>query len=193
MIRYEFECHVPVDQREVFEFHARPANLAVLQTDWPGFRILDCEDRIRAGATMWIEQTVLWIVPVAMGFRFREVTPPDHFTEELFHGPFSRFVHTHIFEPYPRGTIIRDHIEIEVPPKLGGTVVERLYIGPMLKRIFRMRHRAMYLWAALDHGAGADEPSRSGGDAPSPPDTAAAEKAGHACPHASHVAGPPLK
>jgi ligand-binding SRPBCC domain-containing protein len=142
-VQLEFEHTVPIARAELFAFHADPANLAVLLADWKGFRLLRHERTIRVGAEVWFEQTVAGFIPIVIGVRHVLYEPPLRFAEELIHGPFDTFRHVHEFEEVPRGTRVRDVLEIRVRRLFGGELATRLLVAPRLRELFRVRHAAL--------------------------------------------------
>ena len=102
-MEFLFEREVAAPREGVFAFHADPGNLEVLMRRCAGFRVLRHDRSIRPGAVTWVEQPVFPWLKVVMGFRHTLCEPPLRFGEEIFHGPFSRFVHLHEFEERPGG------------------------------------------------------------------------------------------
>lgn len=139
----QFEHRVPVPREAVFRFHEAPANLAMLLRNWPGFRLLRHDANILPGTTTWFEQTIARCVPVVLGFRHTIYEPPYRFAEELIHGPFRRFTHTHEFEAAGEWTLMRDILEVELPWQYGGQLGTRLFVTRPLRGVFAHRHRAL--------------------------------------------------
>jgi ligand-binding SRPBCC domain-containing protein len=79
-----------------------------------------------------------------MGFRHTIYEPPQRFCEELFHGPYARFVHLHEFEERSAGTtLVRDSLDVSLPWQYGSEAALRLLVAPMLRRTFAFRQRAL--------------------------------------------------
>ena len=51
-------------------------------------------------------------------------------------GPYSRWVHGHVFEEAPEGTLAIDDVAYRVP---GGRLVNRLFVAGEVRRIFEYR------------------------------------------------------
>lgn len=138
-----FEQVVAASPEELFSFYRNPDNLRLLLRRWPRFRMLHHDGPIRLGGVMWVEER-FWGIPVAMGFRHFICRPPHQFGGELFHGPFSRFVHTHTFEAVGAGqTRIRDHVDVRVPWHFGGDALLARHIAPLLRRAFSIRQQEL--------------------------------------------------
>jgi ligand-binding SRPBCC domain-containing protein len=138
---FEHVVEAPVER--VFAFHASPAHLATLHRDSTAFRLLHHDGDVRPGSTTWFEQKLTGFLPVVLGFRHVTYEPPRRFGEELIHGPYDRFVHVHEFEPHPRGTLVRDRLELAVPWQYGGTLVLRLLVAPRIRAAFVARQAAL--------------------------------------------------
>ena len=138
-----FEQVINASREVLFAFHANPPNLAVLFRDDPTFRLLHHDGDIRPGCTTWFENTVAWCVPVVMGFRHIAYEPPHRFCDELIHGPYERFMHTHEFEECPEGGLVRDRLDVRLSWQYGGETVLRLVIAPRIRRAFAFRQRAL--------------------------------------------------
>ena len=65
-----------------------------------------------------------------------EWQPPHRFVDEQRHGLYRAWVHEHLFEERDGGTLVRDRVRYSV---LGGGIVQRLFVGPNLRRIFDYR------------------------------------------------------
>jgi ligand-binding SRPBCC domain-containing protein len=62
------------------------------------------------------------------------------FTDVMYEGMLKRFEHTHQFEVKDGGTLYRDRIRFTYGM---GTLIDRLIVAPMLKRLFHKRHAMM--------------------------------------------------
>ncbi len=140
-LQYEHRVEAPLDA--VFRFHADPANLALLLARWPTFRLLRHDGHVRPGAATWFQETVAGCIPVVMGFRHTIYEPPHRQAEEMFHGPFQCFVHTHEFAAHGGATLVRDLLEVRIPWYLGGEPVMRGVLARAFDRCFRFRGREL--------------------------------------------------
>lgn len=153
----QFEQMIPMPRAAVYAFHEDPGHLELLHRGWCAFRMIQHEERVRAGGRLWFEVTAVGILPVALGFEHSLYEPGCRFGERLIHGPFRRFEHVHEFEDRDGATLVRDCLEVELPLYYGGEVMMKLLVGPMLRRAFAMRNAALLALAesgALSQRAG---------------------------------------
>jgi ligand-binding SRPBCC domain-containing protein len=145
-----FEQVVPALHNDVFAFHADPGNLVALHRSRWGFRLLHHDGDVRPGCATWVQELVAGIVPVVLGFRHTTYEPPHRFGEELFHGPYETFVHTHEFETVTEGTLVRDRLLVRWPWQYGGAAVMRTLVASRIREAFAARQRT--LRALVDDG-----------------------------------------
>ena len=85
-------------------------------------------------------------------FEFFRFEPPTRYCERQIRGLFLRYQHEHEFVPDGDATLMRDHIDVELPWWLGGALATRMVVARRLRRFFAYRHRA--LDALLAQGEG---------------------------------------
>lgn len=125
---------------DVFAFFADAGNLERLTPPWLRFEILtprpiamrvgaliDYRLRVRGLPLRWRSEITAW-------------EPPYRFVDEQRRGPYRLWIHEHTFETVDGGTRVRDRVEYAAP---GGWIVQRLFVGPDLKRIFDYRTEAL--------------------------------------------------
>jgi ligand-binding SRPBCC domain-containing protein len=142
-MRFCFEHTVPLPRETVFAFFENPERLELLDAGWSRVRLLRHEKQVRVGAQTWIEVMLAGFVPMVLGIRHTIFEPPFRFGEESFHGLFSKFVHIHEFHDCGRGTVVRDLLDIQLPPHYGGQTTMRLVVSPLVIRMFQFRARAL--------------------------------------------------
>ncbi len=156
MPSYERETIVQAPLDEVWEFHATVSGLEALTPEWMGLRVEtvigpDGEpdpDRLEAGS-----EIELSMHPFGIGPRQHwtsVITERDrtdgtaYFRDEMVHGPFDRWVHTHTFFADGEQTVLRDHIDYELPlvERLGGLGDVTLPVSQAgFEGMFRQRHQ----------------------------------------------------
>ncbi|HEY3329920.1 MAG TPA: hypothetical protein VGK19_07875 [Capsulimonadaceae bacterium] len=134
-----FESTIDKPIGPVFDFFEDPANLAVIHAAEPGFWVIRHDGSVHPGCRTWFGINVAHVLPVVFGFKHTEYSPPHRFVEEMYHGPFSRFVHIHEFEGNGERTLIRDILEIELPYYYGGEIVMARAVAPVIKKTFADR------------------------------------------------------
>jgi ligand-binding SRPBCC domain-containing protein len=142
-MRFHFEHLVDLPQEEIFAFHADPANLVLLLSDWPGFRLLHHDGHILPGAATYFELTLYRILPVVFGFHHHIYEPPRRFGEVRLHGPFSVFTHIHTFDETSDGLLAQDDLTMQLPWYYGGEIVMRLIVAPIITQVFTLRQQAL--------------------------------------------------
>jgi ligand-binding SRPBCC domain-containing protein len=142
-MRFHFEHLVSVPQEDAFAFHADPANLVLLLSDGPGFRLLHHDGHILPGAKTYFELTLCHILPVVFGFRHHLYEPPYRFGEERLHGPFRVFTHLHTFDQTPNGLLAQDDLDMQLPWYYGGEVTMRWIVAPLITQVFTRRQQAL--------------------------------------------------
>lgn len=141
--RLEREQFVALPLEEVFAFFADAANLDRLTPPWLHFQILtrtplemdvgtriEYQLRLRGFPIRWRTEITVW-------------EPPHRFVDLQREGPYREWEHTHEFRALAGGTVVRDVVDYAVP---GPGLVQRLFVGPELERIFDYRHRQLDAW-----------------------------------------------
>ena len=128
---------------EVFAFFADAANLQRITPDSLRFEIRSPQPiAMRSGATIHYQLSLF-------GLKFRWCTliesfePESRFVDVQTMGPYRSWRHTHTFSDAPGGTLVRDHVEYEVPLGPLGELANRLFVARQLRRIFDFRRTAI--------------------------------------------------
>lgn len=91
-------------------------------------------------------------------FRLRslvfDIDRPRRFCDRQISGPFGDFLHEHVFEEHPQGTLMRDTITFRSPLGLLGRMVDRLFMREYMRRIIAERN-AVLTQELEGHGAAA--------------------------------------
>ena len=123
-------------REQVFEFFSLAENLNVMTPPWARFSILTPLPIEMAVGTIINYRIELHRVPLRWESEITEWEPPLKFTDVQRRGPYKRWVHEHIFEEAPGGTLVTDRVTYEVT---GGALVNRLFVARELRRIFAYR------------------------------------------------------
>ena len=124
----------PIDR--VFPFFAEAENLETLTPPLLKFRIVTPRPiEMRVGALIDYKLRVHGI-PLKWRSEITAWEPPFRFVDEQRRGPYRLWVHEHRFEEVDGGTRVEDRVEYAV---LGGTLIQKLFVAPDLKRIFAFR------------------------------------------------------
>jgi ligand-binding SRPBCC domain-containing protein len=115
---------------EVFEFFSDARNLEKLTPDFLRFRVLGVSTPDLREGTRIDYRLALHGMPVRWQSRIDSWLPGARFIDSQTRGPYRRWRHTHEFEPWRGGTIIRDRVHYELP---FGAVGD-LLAGPLVAR-----------------------------------------------------------
>lgn len=155
MPTYERQTSVRAPLEDVWEFHSHVSGLEALTPGWMGLRVENAvgpdgepdPDVLEQGSKVDVS-----IRPFGTGprqhwtsvIRERERTDGTaYFRDEMIRGPFDRWVHTHVFYADGEDTIVRDHVDYELPLgplgplRQAATPFSTVGFGAM----FRERHR----------------------------------------------------
>ena len=164
---FRAEQWVPVPVEKVFRFFADPGNLPRLMPPWMDVELLRVKVVPPAGLEP-ITATVTDQAPFAgagsevvasyravprLPFRIRSVALITEFVMNKYfadvqkEGPFRMWRHRHQFVAETRngvnGTVMQDIVEYEIGYGWFGAVVQKVFVGPQIKRTFAHRQRAL--------------------------------------------------
>jgi uncharacterized protein (TIGR01777 family) len=141
----EFVLRTPVAHPadEVFSWHMRPGALERLIPPW------DTVEVLRRSGTPAEGGQILFRVkrgPTEMKWEVKHTDYEEgvSFRDEQVRGPFTRWVHTHRFEPTEDGgCIVEDHVDWELPMDLAGRLLGGFTVEHELERLFAFRHQRL--------------------------------------------------
>lgn len=92
--------------------------------------------------------TVTWRARhFGIGFRLRSVVfdidPPHRFCDRQISGPFGAFLHEHVFEEHPQGTLMRDTVTFKSPLGPIGRIVDAVVMRRYMRRIIDERNAVL--------------------------------------------------
>ncbi len=90
---------------------------------------------IRAG-TLIDYRLRLHGIPIRWQSEISVWEPPLRFVDRQTRGPYRLWIHEHRFVEQEGGTLVIDHVNYRVP---GGSLINRLFIVPDLRKIFGFR------------------------------------------------------
>lgn len=101
-----------------------------------------------AGGIFTEGSTVTWRARhFGIAFRLRslvfDIDAPHRFSDRQLSGPFRDFLHEHVFEEHPRGTLMRDTVTFASPFGPLGRVVDALVLGGYMRRLIAERNAAL--------------------------------------------------
>jgi ligand-binding SRPBCC domain-containing protein len=129
----------PLD--DLFDFFADAQNLGEVTPGWLRFRILS-EEELTMRVGLKIDYTLrLWGIPVRWQSEITEWDPPHRFVDEQRKGPYRIWHHEHRFRADGDTTWVEDHV---LYASIGGSIVNKLFLEPQLRQIFRFRQKVMH-------------------------------------------------
>ena len=142
---------------DVFAWHMRPGALERLIPPWETVTIKSREGtpatggrvafRVRRGAA-----------EISFEVLHTDFEQDRLFRDEQTRGPFTRWIHTHRFEPENGGgCVVEDHVDWELPMGAAGRLLGASSVEEELERLFAFRHRRLQndLDRIKRHGGGA--------------------------------------
>ena len=142
MTIFERALALPVSCDTAFAWHARVGAFPRLTPPWQDTRVTS--QTFADGAdTLLMDGGVatlsIPVGPVRVSWRARHsgYEPGKQFIDTMENGPFTRWIHTHRFEPAPGGCTLIDHIDYDLGA-LG--LVASGKMATDLDRLFRFRH-----------------------------------------------------
>jgi ligand-binding SRPBCC domain-containing protein len=78
-------------------------------------------------------------IPVRWQSLIQDWEPNRSFVDTQTRGPYHRWHHTHEFEPYDGGTVIRDRVQYELPLGALGDLVAGRFVSKDVATIFAFR------------------------------------------------------
>jgi ligand-binding SRPBCC domain-containing protein len=136
------ELVVPATIGEVFAFFENPYNLAKITPPWLNFRILTPNLKMRLRAE--IDYQFRWLgLPLKWRTVISEYDAPYSFIDEAISSPYLYWRHEHEFRETPKGTLVSDRVDYDLPYGRLGKVVHAVAVQHQLKRIFEYRQSAI--------------------------------------------------
>lgn len=131
----------PID--DVFGFFSDAHNLDVLTPPWLHFRILTPQPIVLCQGAL-LEYRIRWrLIPLFWRTEISAWDPPRRFIDRQIRGPYRQWVHEHTFEARDGGTLMCDRVDYAVPGWLLEPLIDRLIVGPDVRRIFAYRQEKM--------------------------------------------------
>lgn len=135
------EQWVPREVGRVFPFFSDARNLETLTPPWLGFRVSEMSTDAIAEKTLIDYRLRIHGLPVRWRSRIEDWKPGERFVDSQVSGPYSKWHHTHTFEPSRGGTIIRDRVRYRLPLGALGSAVMGGKVRRDVAEIFGFRQK----------------------------------------------------
>lgn len=152
MFSLEFEVRLQARLEEVWPFFSDAHNLERLTPSFLRFEVLTPEPIAMAPGTRIDYRLRVRGVPIRWQSEIIVWEPPHRFVDEQRRGPYRSWIHEHTFAADGDATIARDRVHYD---HIGGKLVNRLLVGPDVRRIFAYRKEALQKIFAVTNGASA--------------------------------------
>ena len=131
---------LPVSADEAFAWHARPGAFERLTPPWERVEVMERTGGIEDGARATL-RVHLGPVPLRWVALHRDYVPGRRFVDEQVEGPFSHWIHQHLFEPVgPAASRYTDRIEFTPPFGTFGAAAGMWLARPRVERMLAYRH-----------------------------------------------------
>ncbi|HVN86709.1 MAG TPA: TIGR01777 family oxidoreductase [Candidatus Binatia bacterium] len=137
--RLEAEQWVPEPPEKVFPFFADARNLEQITPAFLHFSVKHVSTPALQTGTLIDHQLRLHGLPVRWQSRIDRWEPNRAFVDSQTRGPYALWRHTHEFEPFADGTIIRDRVCYALPLAPLGSIVAGSLVTRDLQAIFDFR------------------------------------------------------
>ena len=138
-----YEQWLAHEPTQVFAFFADPYNLEKITPDFLRFQVTAVSATPMREGTCIDYRLSLHGVPLRWQSRIENWEPPRGFVDQQIKGPYTLWHHTHEFEPYNGGTIVRDRVRYQLPLGTVGGLVAGGVVGRDLEAIFAFRRKTM--------------------------------------------------
>jgi ligand-binding SRPBCC domain-containing protein len=136
---FEREDWIPRPIDEVFPFFADAYNLQKITPPFLNFRVLGTSAPEMAEGLMIRYRLSVRGIPMNWQSRIESWEPGRRFVDRQVRGPYRLWHHTHEFEPYEGGTIVRDRVRYELPLSPFGDIVAGRFVARDVGAIFDYR------------------------------------------------------
>lgn len=142
--RFTKQSAIEAPVEDVFRWHARPGALERLSPPWDPVGVVRRTGGIEKGAVVTLKMHA-GPVPYEWMAEHTDFEENRMFRDRQIKGPFSKWVHTHLFEPDGNGAcVMEDRIDFALPFHPFGNMAAPLVLKE-LDRIFEYRHRTLEL------------------------------------------------
>jgi len=131
---------IPANLDEVWDYFSHPGNLNEITPPDLNFEVLfGGEEAMYQGQLMAYKIQLLPLLKTSWLTEITQVRKPDYFVDLQRLGPYRFWHHQHHFRSLDNGVEMRDLVTYQLPLGILGDIVQRLWVGPRLERIFDYR------------------------------------------------------
>ncbi len=148
MPKLKFTTILPIPLKKAFELGSTLSNLKKIQ---PGYVKILSDLGVHEKNRKFLLLFWQGLFPVLWLGKISSFQKDDHFTDIQLFGPFRSWSHTHLFKSKNTHTEMIDEINYEVWGGKLGNWVDKIYIQPLIKKMFEGRRKKTLEW--LSHPA----------------------------------------
>lgn len=135
------EQWLPRKPEEIFPYFASESNLEALMPPAFNFHVISKSTPTLQEGTLIDFRMNAHGFPVHCQSIIREWVPGRVFIDEQVKGPYTKWIHTHEFEPMGNGTLIRDRVVYRLPLGWLGNAMGSWMVESDIEKIFNFRRR----------------------------------------------------
>lgn len=142
---YSTEQFLPIDIGTAWDFFSSAKNLALITPPELDFKVLSQLDDREIYEGMLIDYKVrpLWGIRLHWRTEISKVDRRVSFTDRQLKGPYSLWVHTHIFIPQENGVLMKDEVKYKLPLGIIGRILHTLVVRKKVAAIFTYRRAVL--------------------------------------------------
>ena len=140
---FQARQYLPMPIEKVFEFFSSEKNLERITPPSVGFNVLNkSTEKIEEGTLINYKLKVDGI-PIKWQTRIEQWDPPNQFVDTQLIGPYNRWHHTHSFESFGNGTLMKDKVHFRLPLGCIGRFFGLWKVKRDVRKIFAYRRKAI--------------------------------------------------
>ena len=138
-VDYNFKTQtiIPKNRDRVFSFFSKAENLEILTPKWLNFKIITPLPIEMKEGTLIDYKLKFFGIPFHWQTQITIWDPPNRFVDEQIKGPYSKWIHEHVFAAEGDQTLMRDHVVYAIP--VFSSLLNQLFIRKNVERIFKYR------------------------------------------------------
>ena len=134
---------VPRSASELFPFFSDAKNLERITPPWLSFQVENVSTPEMVQGTVIDYRLKIHGFPIRWRSRIEDWKPGSQFVDVQLQGPYAFWHHTHHFEEFRGGTLLRDRVRFRLPFGVLGSVIGGGRVRSDVSEIFRYRHQAI--------------------------------------------------
>jgi ligand-binding SRPBCC domain-containing protein len=145
MHKLESVLNLPIDINTAWDFFSSPKNLSKITPSYMGFNITSelKNEKMYPGIIIVYKVRPVLGIPITWVTEITEVSEGKYFIDEQRVGPYKIWHHEHHFSEIEGGVEMTDLLYYKLPFGFIGKIINALYVGKKVKRIFEYRTQVL--------------------------------------------------